>query len=94
MRYTLEVRTRGSLKVVDLQTNEVIGERIGYMTDFYQGSQVGGGSPWFFAADHACPGFHVNPRKPLTTSYGGGGAAQVGQTLEFVEKILHPIIEQ
>lgn len=46
-----------SLRVLDLQTNEVIAERIGYMMDWAQGSQAGGRSPWLFAADYACPSF-------------------------------------
>lgn len=82
-----------SLKVIDLQTNEIIGERIGYMIDASQGSRSGGRSPWFFAADHACPGFQFNPLRPLKRSQGGGGAAQQGQTLVFVEKVLKPIGE-
>ncbi|MBW8833047.1 MAG: hypothetical protein JF606_27425 [Burkholderiales bacterium] len=83
-----------SLKVIDLQTNEVIAERVGYMVDVYQGSQAGGRSPWLFAADHACPGFQTNPLRPLTAAFGGGSSAQPGQTLFFVEKVLHPIREQ
>ena len=38
-----------SLKIVDLRTNEVIAERIGYMIDQGQGSQAGFRSPWLFA---------------------------------------------
>ena len=83
-----------SLKVVDLQTNEVIAERIGYMVDWAQGSRAGGRSPWLFAADNACPGFQKNPLRPLTRSSGGGASAQAGQTLFFVEKVLKPILEK
>ncbi len=79
-----------SLKVVDLQTNEVIAERIGYMVDWAQGSQVGGRSPWLFAADNACPGFQWNPNFPNTPSTGGGSGEQPGQTITFVEKVLKP----
>ena len=82
-----------SLKVIDLKTNEVIGERVGYMMDWAQGSRAGARSPWLYAADHACPGFQGNPLRPLTQSYGGGSSAQPGQALIFVEKILHPIKE-
>ncbi len=46
-----------SLKVVDLQTNEVLGERVGYMVDRGQGSQAGFRSPWLFASQTACPEF-------------------------------------
>ena len=79
-----------SLKVVDLQTNEVIAERIGYMVDWAQGSQAGGRSPWLFAADNACPGFQWNPNFPVTRGNGGGSSQQPGQTITFVEKVLQP----
>nr|WP_295784966.1 hypothetical protein [Rhodoferax sp.] len=75
-----------SLKVIDLQTNEVMAERIGYMVDWAQGSQAGFRSPWLFAADNACPGFQWNPNFPVRR----GGSAQAGQTLIFVEKVLKP----
>ncbi len=80
-----------SLKVIDLQTNEVIAERIGYMMDRGQGSSgTGGGrSPWLLAADHACPGFQRNPFRPIQPGHGAN--AQTIQTLDFVEKILKPI---
>ncbi|OUL97930.1 hypothetical protein [Variovorax sp. JS1663] len=79
-----------SLRVIDLQTNEVIAERIGYMMDWAQGSRAGGRSPWLFAADTACPGFQRNPLRPLIAGHGGGSSAQTGQTLDFVEKTLKP----
>ena len=79
-----------SLKVVDLQNNEVIAERIGYMVDWAQGSRAGGRSPWLFAADNACPGFQWNPNIPVTRSTGGGATEQPGQTLIFIEKVLKP----
>jgi len=44
-----------SLKVIDLQTNAVIAERVGYMVDRGLGSEAGFRSPWFFARDTACP---------------------------------------
>lgn len=69
-----------SLKVLDLLTDEVIAERIGYMMDLGQGGTRGGRSPWLFAADNACPAFQgSNPALP-----------QGGQTGIFVEKVLHP----
>ena len=79
-----------SLKVIDLQTNEVIAERIGYMMDPGQGSRgTGSGrSPWLMAADHACPSFQRNPNLPLPP--GQGASAQLYQTLDFVEKVLRP----
>lgn len=79
-----------SLKVVDLQTNEVMAERIGYMVDWAQGSRAGQRSPWMFAADNACPGFQWNPNFPVTRSTGGGATEQPGQTLIFTEKVLKP----
>ena len=46
-----------SLRVIDLQTNEVMAERIGYMMDPGQGATGQGGSnpAWDRARDHACP---------------------------------------
>lgn len=73
-----------SLKVIDLQTNEVMAERIGYMMDRGQGSTSGGRSPWLLAASHACPEFPVDP---------GGHAYQTDQTHDFVVKALKPKLE-
>lgn len=78
-----------SLKVVDLQTNEVIAERIGYMVDLGQGSQAGGRGPWLSAADNACPDFNRNRVRRVP---GPGFSAQAGQTIDFVEKALKPAI--
>lgn len=44
-----------SLKVIDLQTNEVVAERVGYMWDPGQGGDSGGRSPWLMAERTACP---------------------------------------
>jgi hypothetical protein len=79
-----------SLKVIDLQTNEVFAERIGYMLDRGQGDNSGGRSPWLFAADHACPSFQRNPLRPP----GSGSSAQIRQAQVFVEKILEPNLEK
>lgn len=70
-----------SLRVIDLETGEVIAERIGYMFDPAQGSNAGGRSPWLMAARYACP------------SFGNHHAAnfQSKQAERFVEKVLHPI---
>lgn len=75
-----------SLKVVDLQTNEVMAERIGYMLDRGQGATGtgGGDSPWLLAASSACPEF---PRDP------GGRPVQADQTRALVVKVLNPILE-
>ncbi|MGK6306993.1 hypothetical protein [Variovorax sp. DT-64] len=69
-----------SLRVIDLQTDEVIAERVGYMMDSAQGSRVGGRSPWLLAANNACPEFA--PRH--------GSARQARQAQRFVEKVLRP----
>ena len=68
-----------SLKVIDLKTNEVIAERIGYMVDSGQGATIGGRSPWLLAASVACPAFP------------GRHADQSGQAARFVEKVLVPV---
>ena len=67
-----------SLKVIDLELNEIIAERIGYMMDRGQGNRSGGRSPWLLAASHACPKFPIN----------GGSTDQGNQTRNFVEKVL------
>ncbi len=69
-----------SLKVMDLKTNEVIAERIGYMVDRGQGSDAGDRAPWLMAANNACPAF---PRFP------GNPPFQLDQTRRFVESVLH-----
>lgn len=71
-----------SLKVIDLQSNEVIAERLGYMMDPGQGSRGGGRAPWQMAVSHACPAFP-----------GVHSQAQIGQTDRFVEKVLLPRID-
>ena len=47
----------GSIKVIDLSTNEVIAERIGFLMDEGQGAQAGGRSPWHWArtGEQVCP---------------------------------------
>ncbi len=76
-----------SLKVIDLHTNEVIAERIGYMVDSLQGSQAGGRSPWLLATGNACPSFLRNYRVFRSTA---SPPSQTYQTLDFVEKVLKP----
>lgn len=64
-----------SLKVIDLQTNEVIAERIGYMVDYAQGATPGGRQPWTYARKNegwSCP-------ELKNQSYGAR---------RFVEKVL------
>lgn len=69
-----------SLRIIDLDTDEVIAERVGYMMDPEQGARFGGRSPWLMAASYACPAFEG--RRPFLS--------QPGQTLRFVEKVLLP----
>lgn len=71
-----------SLKVIDLQTNEVMAERVGYMMDRGQGNKSGGRAPWLLAARHACPPFPLAP---------GGNPVQADQTRNFVTKVLRPL---
>jgi hypothetical protein len=73
----------GSLKVIDLKTNEVIAERVGYMIDRGQGSQAGDRSPWAFAVQNACPEF---PHEPTDTRRG----RTLNETLGFAVQVLHP----
>ncbi|MCF8152442.1 MAG: hypothetical protein K9K30_01635 [Burkholderiaceae bacterium] len=74
-----------SLKVIDLQTNEVMAERIGYMMDRGQGNTGGGRSPWLLAARNACPAFRSAPGIP---------PIQADQTRRFVVRVLQPTPEQ
>lgn len=75
----------GSLKVIDLQTNEVIAERVGYMMDRGLGSTAGFRSPWAAAPDWACPPF---PRSP------GGGAFRGYRGQSFLLNVLKPSTEK
>lgn len=72
------------LSVIDTQTNEVLGERVGWMFDRGLGNRSGGRSPWAFAAYNACPEF---PK--LHEQY----PRQIGQTRNFTEKVLKPLKE-
>ena len=80
-----------SLKVMDLKTNEVMAERVGYMMDRGQGNNSGGRAPWLLAADYACPDFHRYPNPVVVVP---GSSAQPRQAADFVEKVLHPILEK
>jgi hypothetical protein len=55
----------GSLKLIDLQTNEVIAERIGYMMDRGLGNKFNGRSPWMAAPSDACPAFRKADSGPF-----------------------------
>jgi hypothetical protein len=77
-----------SLKVIDLKSNEVMAERIGYMMDRGQGNSSGGRSPWLMAADNACPSFRPSEARVPGSTY------QLGQTRKFVTKVLKPSLER
>ena len=66
-----------SLRIIDLKTNEVIAERIGYMIDRGMGATGGGRSPWQHAAKWACPEFPGVERPK-----------QMEQTRDFTEQVL------
>ncbi|WP_143684742.1 hypothetical protein [Variovorax sp. KK3] len=76
-----------SLKVIDLQTGDVIAERVGYMMDWAQGSSSGGRSPWLWAFETACPTFKRNPNRLA----GPASASTSYQAARFVEKVLKPL---
>lgn len=71
-----------SLKVVDLETNEVIAERIGYTMDPELGSREGFRLPWPIALRTSCPAF------PLLYSNRPDSIDHFGQTRRFVESVL------
>lgn len=76
-----------SLRVIDLQTNEIMAERIGYMMDPGQGATGQGGSHsnWERARRHACPAFPATSDGHPFTGY---------QSRDFVEKVVKPIQEK
>lgn len=78
-----------SLKVIDLDTGEVLAERIGYMFDWGQGARGGGRAPWLHAADNACPSFDSRfAREPGQRSHATSD--QWRQTPDFTELVLKP----
>lgn len=72
----------GLLRVKDLQTGEILAERIGFMVDRAQGSTAGAREPWLYAVQQACPPF------PLDRKIQGGAAVPMYQTRLFVERVL------
>jgi membrane protein implicated in regulation of membrane protease activity len=73
-----------SLKIIDLQTNEVNAERVGYMVDQGQGSQEGFRSPWLYAEQFACPEFaQIGPSDSRRRHSGR-------ETRDFTSKMLQP----
>jgi len=75
-----------SLRVIDLETGEVLAERLGAMVDPGQGNTLAGRAPWLVAAQHACPAFSL-PEDPRTPPAN----AQRRQTQRFVEQVLKPM---
>lgn len=71
----------GSVNVIDLQTNQVIAERTGYMMDRGLGSTAGFRTPWAYARDVACP--------PFKRADGGGAFASY-RAHDFLFKVLQP----
>jgi hypothetical protein len=80
-----------SLRVIDLETKEVMAERVGYMMDRGQGNNSGGRAPWLLAANYACPDFHRFPNPVVVVP---GSSAQIRQAQDFVEKVLKPKMEK
>ena len=70
-----------SLKIIDLNTGEVIAERIGFMFDRALGDQSGGRSPWTYAEYQACPAFDKST---------AGYPIKSTRTREFIYKVLKP----
>lgn len=75
----------GVLNVIDLQSNEVIAERRGYMWDYGMGSRSGGRAPWGFARDRSCPEFRLTSDR---RAYFDPVSAQ------FTQSVLQPTIEE
>jgi hypothetical protein len=69
-----------SLRIIDMQTNEVIAERVGYMLDAGQGQTASGSEPWERATKRACPKFAGWP-----ATHG-----QTAQAAVFAAKVLVP----
>ena len=76
-----------SLQVVDLQTGEVIAERVGYLWDAGLGQSASGRSPWGMAAHWACPSFHPLPGM---SGFTPPSMVQDGQAFRFVSQVLIP----
>lgn len=75
-----------SLRIVNLQTKEILAERIGYAIDLAQGSSAGNRSPWLWALENACPPVldkSIPRRAPVAASAANRAA-------RFAESVLHP----
>lgn len=70
------------LEIIELATNRVIAERIGYMFDKGLGDKSNGRSPWSYAEYTACPPFERSESgHPVKSSRGRG----------FVLRVVQPI---
>lgn len=77
----------GSLSVVDLSTNEILGVRIRYAMDPGLGRTEGFRSPWGFAMQHACPAFPGTPDNSSVVRWAT-------EDYEFATKVLQPSTEE
>jgi hypothetical protein len=69
------------IRILDLHTQEILAERVGFVVDLGLGDKRGGRQPWIFARDNACPEFpKLHGRYPEAW----------GLTRNFVERVLHP----
>jgi hypothetical protein len=71
----------GSIKVIDLENNEIIAERVGYMMDRGLGNRDGARSPWQAAPAAACPEFKKS---------ASGGPYMSYRANNFIFKVLQP----
>jgi hypothetical protein len=74
----------GALRVVDLQGNEVIAERIGYMMDRGLGDESGSRQPWGYAEQDACPQF------PQIGAHDPRRRRTYNESSDFVTSVLRP----
>ncbi|WP_374563900.1 hypothetical protein [Ideonella sp.] len=74
----------GTTSVIDLQTNEVIARRVGYMMDRGLGSTAGFRDPWSFAAHNSCPA------APADANTDSGLAPRHAEKTAFLFKVLQP----
>lgn len=72
----------GTVKVIDLRSNEVVAERSGYMVDRGQGSTEGFRAPWLEAQQTACPMFSDSPHS--------GRRYRRDENFQFATRILIP----
>ena len=69
----------GVLRVVDLTTNEIIAERVGYLIDPLFGNRSSGRVPWLAAVSRACP---------------ARAQGELRITRRFLTQVLQPILRE